>query len=197
MRPIAQIILCTGMRKGELLRLRRDDVNFSSVSLTSVINGEVWEILPAWLLIEKTKNGKPRTIPMSQRVAAILRTLCEDATTGEYIFTSAKTGSQFKGTKKAFVSACREAKIVNLTFHDLRHTWASRAAEMGVPEHVRRAILGHSATSMTGDYTHASTEEMERAMEPVASYMGKGFSASAKSRQSVGTVAAGQSATAL
>jgi integrase len=145
------------MRKGELLRL--NDVNFSSVSLTSVIKGEVWEILPAWLLIEKTKNGKPRTIPI-QRVAAILRTLC-DATTGEYIFTSAQTGSQFKDTKKAFVSACREAKIVNLTFHDLRHTWASRAADMGVPEHVRGDILGYSATSMTGDYTHASTEEME------------------------------------
>jgi integrase len=27
--------------------------------------------------------------------------------------------------------------IVNLTFHDLRHTWSSRAAEMGIPEHVR------------------------------------------------------------
>jgi hypothetical protein len=41
---------------------------------------------------------------------------------------------------------------------------------MGVSEHVRRDILGHSATSMTGDYTHASAEEMERAMELVASY---------------------------
>ena len=38
------------------------------------------------------------------------------------------------------------------------------------PEHVRRDILGHSSTSMTGDYTHASPEEMERAMELVASY---------------------------
>jgi integrase len=121
-------------------------------------------------LIEKTKNGKPRTIPMSQRVAAILKRLCEDETTVEYIFTSDKTGSRFIDTKKAFTSACREAKITNLTFHDLRHTWASRAAEMGVSEHVRRDILGHSATSMTGDYTHASTEEMERAMELVASY---------------------------
>ena len=47
------------MRKGELLRLKRDDVNFGSVSLNRVIKGEVWEILPSWLLIEKTKNGKP------------------------------------------------------------------------------------------------------------------------------------------
>ena len=72
--------------------------------------------------------------------------------------------------KKGFVSACRDAGIVNLTFHDLRHTWASRAAEMGVPEHVRRDILGHSSSSITGDYTHASPEEMERAMELVASF---------------------------
>jgi len=170
LRSIAKVALFTGMRKGELLRLRRDDVNFGSVSLNRVIKGEVWEILPSWLLIEKTKIGKPRTIPMSQRVAAILKRLCEDETTGEYIFTSDKTGSRFIDTKKAFTSACREAKIVNLTFHDLRHTWSSRAAEMGVSEHVRRDILGHSATSMTGDYTHASTEEMERAMELVASY---------------------------
>jgi hypothetical protein len=58
---------------------------------------------------------------------------------------------------------------------------------MGVSEHVRRDILGHSATSMTGDYTHASTEEMERAMELVASYKGNKVSTvkkiSAKSRQ--------------
>jgi len=176
LRSLTEIALCTGMRKGELLRLRRDDVNFGSVSLTRVIKGEVWEIFPGWLLIEKTKNGKPRTIPMSQRVAAILKRLCEDATTGEFIFTNDNTGSRFKDNKKAFVSACREAQIVNLTFHDLRHTWSSRAAEMGVPDHVRRDILGHSATSITGDYTHSSPEEMERAMELVASYKGqRGF----------------------
>lgn len=41
---------------------------------------------------------------------------------------------------------------------------------MGAPEHVRRDILGHTPRSMTGDYTHAAPEEMERAMEAVASY---------------------------
>jgi len=46
---------------------------------------------------------------------------------------------------------------------------------MGVPEHVRRDLLGHSSTSMTGDCTHASPEEMERAMELVADYKGQSF----------------------
>ena len=138
---------------------------------------------PGWLLIEKTKRGKPRLIPMSQRVETILKVLCEDTTTSEYVFTSLKTGSKITDMKKGFVSAYRDAGIVNFTFHDLRHTWSSRAAEMGVPEHVRRDILGHSSSSMTGDYTHASPEEMERAMEAVADYARLSSKSSAKSRQ--------------
>lgn len=55
-------------------------------------------------------------------------------------------------------------------FHALRHTRSSRAAEMGVPEHVRRDIVGHSSRSMTGDYTHTSPKEMERALELVADF---------------------------
>jgi hypothetical protein len=46
-----------------------------------------------------------------------------------------------------------------------------------------RDILGHSSTSMTGDYTHATPEEMERAMELVAGYNGQRLKSSAKSRQ--------------
>jgi integrase len=175
------------MRKGELFRLKLDDVNFGSLGLTRVVNGEGWELRPGWLLIEKSKNGRPRAIPMSQRVRSILQTLSMEVTTADYIFRSIKTGSRISDVRKGFVSACQEAKVVNLTFHDLRHTWSSRAAEMGVPEHVRRDILGHSATSMTGDYTHASPEEMERAMELVASYKQKEVlnlgKISAKSRQ--------------
>jgi integrase len=77
-----------------------------------------------------------------------------------------------------------EAGILNLTFHDLRHTWSTRAAECGVPESVRRDILGHSSPTMTSDYTHTSPEAMEKAMELVADYSReKIFSLTAKSRQ--------------
>ena len=164
------------MRKGELFRLRREDLNFGPAALTRVIKGEGWEVPPGWLLIEKSKSGRPRVIPMSQRVRKILQALCEDVTTGEYVFRSVRTGERINDIKKGFASACAEAGIDNLTFHDLRHTWSSRAAEMGVPEHVRRDILRHAPGSMTADYTHASPEEMERAMELVASYKGRSSS---------------------
>jgi integrase len=197
LRFVTEVALCTGMRKGELFRLRPEDLNFGSETVTRLVKGEVWEVHPSWLLIEKSKNGRPRALPMSQRVRQILQMLSEDATAGKYVFSSIRTGSRIDDIKKGFVSACQEAKIINLTFHDLRHTWSSRAAEMGVPEHVRRDILGHSSTSMTGDYTHASPEEMERAMELVAAYKGQSFLNLGKISANQKTVADQRSAIAL
>ena len=57
-------------------------------------------------------------------------------------------------------------------------------------------ILGHSPNSMTGDYTHASPEEMERAMESVASYAGRGSSGLGKISAKRKTAADPQSAAA-
>jgi integrase len=170
LRPITEVALCTGMRKGELFRLQPEHINFGLSLRSFVINGETWHLRPNWLIITKSKNGRPRMIPMSRRVRQRLETRCNDATCGEYVFSSIRTGKQITDIKRGFRSACAEAKLVNFTFHDLRHEWSSRAAECGVPEHVRRDILGHSSTSITGDYTHASPEAMEEAMELVAAY---------------------------
>lgn len=53
-----------------------------------------------------------------------------------------------------------------------------------MPESVARDILGHSAETMTGSYTHTSPQAMEQAMELVADYSReKLFSLTAKSRQ--------------
>ena len=173
LRPVTETALYTGMRKRELFQLQPEHVNFTSKPISLVIKGEPWVVPPNWLIIVKTKKGVPRVIPLSQRVRGILQSLCEDATCGTYVFSSPRTGKQITDIKTAWASALEKAGIENLTFHDLRHEWSSRAADMNVPEHVRRDILGHSSKSMTGDYTHASPQAMERAMELVAVY-GKG-----------------------
>lgn len=196
LRPISEIALCTGMRKGELFDLKREDINFSPVTITRTIKQEVWEVPPGWLLIEKSKNGRPRVIPMSQRVRKILQVLCDDVAVSKYVFRSIRTSERISDIKKGFAKAREEAGINNLIFHDLRHTWSSRAAEMGVPEHVRRDILGHASNSMTGDYTHASPEEMEQAMELVASYAGRNFSGLGKISANEETATDGQPAAA-
>ena len=111
-----------------------------------------------------------KTIPLITAVSARFSYSCEDATCGKFVFSSPRTGEQITDIKTAWTTALEKAGIDNLTFHDLRHEWSSRAADAGVPEHVRRDILGHSSKSMTGDYTHASPQAMEKAMEVVASY---------------------------
>lgn len=168
--PAVRLALWTGMRRGEILRLKRDDLNFSDKTVSRTIRGEIWHVPPGWLLIEKSKNDRPRTVPMSGEVREMLYRLCQGATCGEYVFGNIRTGGHILDIKRGFTSAVTDAGIVNLTFHDLRHTWATRAAEMGVPEPVRRDILGHSPTSITDGYTHSSPEARERAMELVANY---------------------------
>jgi integrase len=170
LQPITEVVLYTGMRKGEVFRLRPEHINFTARPKSFLIEGETWEVPPGWLIIVKTKRGVPRVIPMSRRVRRILQGLCEDATCGSYVFSSPRTGGKMTDIKTAWASALRKAAVHNLTFHDLRHEWSSRAADLNVPEHVRRDILGHSSKSMTDDYTHASPAAMERAMELVASY---------------------------
>jgi integrase len=158
------------MRRGEVLGLKPEHVNLERVPRSFIVKGDAWVIRPGWLLIEKSKNGKPRTIPMRGRVRRVIERLCSEATAGGYVFESIRTGRKITDVKRGFTSACLEAGIENLTFHDLRHTWSTRAAELGVQEHVRRDIMGHSSQSMTGDYTHATPEAMEDAMERVAHY---------------------------
>ena len=72
---------------------------------------------------------------------------------GPHVFENPSTGRAILALKRGYASAVREAGISDLTFHDLRHTWSTRAEELGVPEVVRRDILGHTPGTMTASYT--------------------------------------------
>jgi integrase len=170
LRPLAHLAIWTGMRRGELLRLKCEHVNLGKTHRTFTVKGERIVLESNWLLIEKTKNGKPRCVPLSKPVRRILEVLSTDATSDGYVFGNPTTGSHVKDIKHAFRGACEDAGISDLTFHDLRHTWSTRAAECGVTETVRRDILGHSSSTITGDYTHSTPESQLAAMELVASY---------------------------
>ena len=53
---------------------------------------QVWRMPPSWLLIKRSKSGRPRVIPMSGKVREVLRRLCGDAACGEHLFGNARTG---------------------------------------------------------------------------------------------------------
>ena len=158
------------MRRGEILALERDDLNFSAEAVSRFVKRERYEVPPGWLFIKKSKNGRPRFVPMCRKVREILQSLCGDASRGRFIFESLVEGKAISDIKTGFTGAVRAAGIDDLTFHDLRHTWSTRAAELGVPEPVRRDILGHSSRTMTDSYTHSSREARGRAVELVSEY---------------------------
>ena len=77
---------------------------------------------------------------------------------------------------KSFAAACDDAGIEDLTFHDLRHTFASRLKEAGVDAITRRDLLGHSTVQMSDDYTHSSAESRLRAVESIADHRKQDYS---------------------
>jgi integrase len=168
------------MRKiTELLRLRIEHCNFSGTSIFFNINGRDVEVRPDHLLVEKSKNKKPRTIPMTTRARTELLSAIQDRTEGP-VFSSARTGINLQEIKKGFRKACELAGIPygqntagGLTFHDLRHTFATRLAERGVDESVRMALLGQSSLKMARRYSHATPEAMQDAVSMLANRAGE------------------------
>ena len=161
-RPVIITALGTGMRKGEILGLLWTDLDF----VRGVIS------------IRMSKSGKSRKVPMSGNVAAALGAVPRR---GEFVFWNEETRTHLKDVKTAFRAACARAKkdaddekdpgIVGLRFHDLRHTFASRALELGADLVSVSKILGHASITMTAKYLHASGESQRLAVEKVAGFL--------------------------
>ena len=154
LRPIVVMAIHTGMRKGEILSLRWNQVDF----------------LRGLIQVTKTKSGKDRDIPMNEVVREELLRLKADSSGSDYVFVSEKTGRALGWIKRGFAAACREAKIENFTFHDLRHTAGTRMGDAGVDAFTIAKVLGHSDLRMTARYTHATDQNLRRAVDALAKY---------------------------
>jgi len=139
LQPIVITALNTGMRRGEILSLQWD----KHIDLK---NG--------FILLDQTKNGERREIPINQTLRKALKRMPRHLKS-PYVFTSEK-GERYKEIKRAFNSAVRRAGIKDFTFHDLRHTFASRLVMAGVDITTLKELLGHKTLEMTLRYAHLS-----------------------------------------
>ncbi|HXX93371.1 MAG TPA: tyrosine-type recombinase/integrase, partial [Planctomycetota bacterium] len=103
-----------------------------------------------------------------------------------YLFTD-REGQQLKGDAvgKAFDKAVVLAKLHDFHFHDLRRTYASRLANLGVSLTVIAGLLGHGATYVTERYAFTSGQALEAAvalMDQVSRNLADGRSAKAASK---------------
>ncbi len=158
LRDAVMLSLLTGARKKEIWELRFDAVNFEKQTIS------FW----------KTKNGKPRTVPINGEGFDILKHRFKNRPDGnEWVFPSS-SGSDKKGTKKfldkpksfekAWDNALEKSDLEDFRYHDLRHTAASYMVMEGVTLSAVCEILGHSDISQTYKYAHLAPSHLQEAM---------------------------------
>jgi integrase len=82
-----------------------------------------------------------------------------DPQRGIHVFTDSSRVDVRRYTPTAFASACRRAGIEDCTYHTLRHTFASRMVQAGLPLTDVQQILGHATIHMTLKYSHLAPQE--------------------------------------
>jgi integrase len=142
LKPIVETALLTGMRRGELLSLKWDQVR----------NGFIY--------LYETKSGKSRQIPINDRLTEVLKYVrLKNHLKSEYVFCDSQ-GNRFYEVKRSFASACRKAGIEAFRFHDMRHTFASQLVMRGASLKAVQELLGHADLKMTMRYAHLSQEHL-------------------------------------
>ncbi len=81
-----------------------------------------------------------------------------------------RQGTPYRSFRTAFERAVRKAGLEDFTFHDLRHTFASRLVMAGVDLPTVQSLMGHKDISMTLRYTHLSSDHKQRAVRALEQF---------------------------
>lgn len=188
------LILETGLRTGELIGLTFDAIDFEKRTLTVNKTLEYRHSTKIWRAGPPKSASSYRTIPLTNRAYDILKkhydarfvrkeneelsTVLEymDRRTGlkkkfamrELVFINFRTGRPAKNSSydTHLYKLCKEAGIRQFSMHALRHTYATRAIESGMPPKVLQGLLGHSSIKTTMDrYVHNTDDAMLAAVK--------------------------------
>lgn len=77
---------------------------------------------------------------------------CKGKRPDDFVWLSPKTGKPFDDIKKAFISACEDAGIEGLVWHDLRATYGTRLGEAGFNAYDIAELMGHANISTSQRY---------------------------------------------
>jgi integrase len=139
---LVELALFTGMRRGELLELNWERVDRA--------RGVV--------LLEVTKSGRRREVPLNSRADTVL------ARRGSHAHGLVFGSRNWNAYRHAFEGAATRAKLTDFRFHDLRHTFASWAVQRGSTLQEVKDLLGHSTLAMVMRYAHLSPEHLRSAV---------------------------------
>jgi integrase len=162
LQDIATLILQTGMRPEEAFRIEVRNVDLEHRTIFNPFG--------------KTKAAK-RKIPMSNDAFEVLKRRV-GAARGPWVFCSPSGPGRaenpdvhVQSVRKAHDAAIRRAGITDhFRLYDLRHTFATRAAQAGVDVLTLASLLGHTAVQMTMRYVHPTDQHKREAAEKLEAY---------------------------
>lgn len=136
------VALLTGLRKGEIRGLKWSFIDFENQAIH----------LPT------SKNGAPRSIPLSKHLARVFGELHPDEPSPEqHVFHNPETDGPID-VRRAWRTAVKNAELKNFRFHDLRHSAASYLAMNGASTIEIAEVLGHRTLDMARRYSHLTLE---------------------------------------
>ena len=146
-----RLVLCTGMRRGELLRLTWDSVDFDR----------------GFISIRDPKGGSDQTVPLNAAARAILEK--HPRIDGvSWIFPGRRKGQHATEFRESIDRIRKTAKLPKdfRPLHGLRHVYASMLASSGeVDMYTLQKLLTHKSPQMTQRYAHLRDDVMKRAAD--------------------------------
>ena len=136
LRPIVGMLVSTGARRGEMLRVRWTDVDIRNRQIK----------------LKHTKNGKERPAFLNDLALEVLASMGAGHGKRGLLFPDV-TPAQ---VTVAFIRACQDAGVEDFSLHDLRHHYSTMLRQNGVDLHTLQKLLGHSDPRMTDRYAHLS-----------------------------------------
>jgi integrase len=136
--PAVLLSMNTGLRLGELVSLRWANIDFQGALLT--VEGNT------------AKSEQTRHVPLNTEAVDVLTRWRKQQTDTERVFPIARF-------KTAWTAILERAHISKFRWHDLRHHFASRLVQAGVPLNTVRELLGHGSLAMTLRYAHLAPDQ--------------------------------------
>jgi integrase len=144
--PIVVLAIATGMRRGELLPLRWNQVDFTRYTIT----------------LDDSKNGERRAVPLVGLALEQLRGCYEVRRTDTDLVFPSPTLAKPVDITKAWRTVIAKPGVLDFRFHDLRHTTASYLAQGGATPIDIAAVTGHETLAMVKRYAHLSESRVRQ-----------------------------------
>ncbi|ABE29330.1 phage integrase family protein [Paraburkholderia xenovorans LB400] len=146
-KPAVLVALGTGLRRGEQMQLQWPDVDFDNERIR--------------VRKATSKGDRTRYVPMCDEVIQVLKAWKAQTCSGpvQPILVFGNALGEVRREIGPYRHVLAEAKIDSFTWHDLRHSFATRLAQHGVPIERIGKWLGHSSLQQTMRYAHHCPEQ--------------------------------------